>query len=211
MGVARGARADVGPGRPARRGVRQCQREAVAVTPRSESRSRKSALDRPGAVWGPPPAFAPPPDEARAALAAVYVRVDAALAGASDACRACGRCCRFEPGGLHLFASALELAYLLAEAGPPARDRLAPGSTFERPWTCPYQSGNACGARRGRPLGCRTHFCDPVAGAQGRALYDAALADIRAASEAHGVPWWYGPAKVYLDAVAADGSGRSDR
>jgi len=102
------------------------------------------------------------------------------------------------------------MAYLVAEAGPPEAGRLAAGSVFERAWTCPYQSGDRCGARDGRTLGCRTHFCGADAGPQGRALYDAALAEIRAASDAHAVPWWYGPAKVYLDAVAAARSG-SDR
>jgi len=65
--------------------------------------------------WGSPPAYEPPSAETRARLAEVYRRVDAALAPAASACRACGKCCRFEPGGIILFASALELAYLLAE------------------------------------------------------------------------------------------------
>ena len=133
------------------------------------------------------------------------------MSPAAGTCWACGRCCRFEPGGLVLFASALELACLVSGAGPPDPTRLVPGSTFEQPWTCPYQADDACGTRAGRTLGCRTHFCDPVAGAEGRALYDAALADIRAASETHAVPWWYGPAKVYLDAVVAARSGCINR
>ena len=178
------------------------------MNPKSEIRNPKSPLDRPGAVWGPPPAYQPPPAEARAALAAVYARLAAALGPAADACRACGRCCRFERGGVVLFASALEMAHLVAEAGPPDAGRLVVGSVFERAWTCPYQLGDRCGARDGRTLGCRTHFCDADAGRQGRALYDAALAEIRAVADANGYPWWYGPAKVYLDAVGAAPRGR---
>ena len=65
--------------------------------------------------WSSPPAYQPPSDEVRAALAEVYRGVDAALAPAAAACRACGKCCQFEPGGIILFASAVELAYLVAE------------------------------------------------------------------------------------------------
>jgi len=65
--------------------------------------------------WGPPPAYEPPSTEVRAAVTEVYARVDAALAPAASACRACGKCCRFEPGGIIPFASALELAYLVVE------------------------------------------------------------------------------------------------
>jgi hypothetical protein len=59
--------------------------------------------------------YQPPRGEARAALAEVYRGVDAALAPVASACRACGKCCHFEPGGIILFASAVELAYLVAE------------------------------------------------------------------------------------------------
>ncbi len=74
------------------------------------------------APWGPPPAYRRLTPAEAAALAAVYAEVDAALAGASRACRACGRCCRFEPGGIILFATALELAYLVGEEPVPFAD-----------------------------------------------------------------------------------------
>lgn len=68
--------------------------------------------DRVNDLWGAPPPHRPPSAEERAALAEIYRDVDAALAPLGDACRACGRCCRFETGGVVLFASALELACL---------------------------------------------------------------------------------------------------
>jgi hypothetical protein len=159
--------------------------------------------------WGPPPAFVRPPDEARAALAEVYAGVPAALGPAAGACCACGACCRFAPGGVVLFASALEMAALVAGAGRPDPARLVPGGAFETAWACPYQDGEACGARPWRSLGCRTHFCDAAAGERGRALHDDALARICAIARDHQYPWWYGPAKVYLDAVAAVRSERT--
>jgi Fe-S-cluster containining protein len=149
--------------------------------------------------WGSPPAYEPPSAETRVALAEVYRRVDAALAPVAAAtCRACGKCCRFEPGGIILFASVLELAYLLAET-PVVR---APGviSGSRDSWRCPYQRENLCTARGARLLGCRTYFCDAEAREAGEGAYAEALREIQRIAEGQG-PWWYGPARAYLEAV----------
>jgi Fe-S-cluster containining protein len=200
--------------------------------------------------WGPPPPFQPPSAGTREAMARLYEEVDASLApvaarrrqsgfGASaTACRACGKCCRFKPGGIVLFASAAELAYLVAEMGGspsrvfdmpracppcggpplpghacdagadacprqqrPARRRAGCGHATRRiggPWRCPYQQGNRCGARRARLLGCRTYFCQAEARAEGERIYAGALREIRRIAEGRG-PWWYGPARLYLE------------
>lgn len=153
--------------------------------------------------WGPPPALDAPTPKGRAALAAVYADVDAALGAADASCRGCGRCCRFTPGGFVLFASSLEVAVLLAEAGPPGRERLGPEGRVFAAWTCPYQDGDRCGARGVRMLGCRTYFCSPEAAARGEAVYADALTAIRAIARTHAYPWWYGPVKVALDAAAS--------
>jgi len=81
----------------------------------------------------------------------------------------------------------------------------SPGVAVDAAWTCPYQEGDRCGARTVRPLGCRTYFCDAGAAEQGKALHADALHSVRAIARVHGCPWWYGPAKVYLDAVAGGG------
>jgi Fe-S-cluster containining protein len=160
----------------------------------------------------------------RAALAEVYGRADAALAPAASACRACGKCCRFEPGGIVLFASAIELAYLVTETSaaraptvrsgsrslagesstPPAR---APELTLgarkqqvDTAWRCPYQQGALCAARGARLLGCRTYFCDAGARELGEGVYADALREIQRIAAGQG-PWWYGPARAYFDHV----------
>ena len=66
------------------------------------------------------------------------------------------------------------------------------------PWRCPYQQGNRCGARRVRPLGCRTYFCQAEARAGGERIYAEALREIQRIAEGRG-PWWYGPARLYLE------------
>ena len=144
--------------------------------------------------WNSPPVYEPPSAEACAAVAEVYHRVDAVLAPVASACRACGKCCRFEPGGIVLFASAVELAYLVAET-PAARAPTAGDS-----WRCPYQRENLCTARGARLLGCRTYFCDAKAREVGEDVYADALREIRRIAAGQG-PWWYGPARVYLEAV----------
>lgn len=162
------------------------------------------------ALWGAPPPHRPPSAEERAALAEIYRDVDAALAPLGDACRACGKCCRFERGGIVLFASALELAYLVAEAGrSPAAARVAGGAP-EAAWRCPYQEKDPCTARSARLLGCRTYFCDAPAQARGEEVYREAHERIRQVSDrpsaAAGASgrWWYGPARAYLATLARD-------
>lgn len=168
--------------------------------------------------WGDPPPFWPPTPVQRGALSDVYRRVDAALGDSAGECRQCGKCCRFEPGGIILFASALELAHLVSDAGPPpagwhgraaARGhehsaneapRAGPAPFQEDSWRCPYQEGDLCTAREGRLLGCRTHFCEAGARAVGERIYADALREIQEIVQADGRRWWYGPARMCLAA-----------
>ena len=82
--------------------------------------------------------------------------LDAAAAAAAEqafACRACGRCCRFEEFGHKLYVTPGELALLQSVpiTGEPAVGR------------CPHQVDGKCMARNERALGCRLFFCDPAA------------------------------------------------
>ncbi len=146
--------------------------------------------------WGPPPALRPVSPVAAKAVLAVYGDVEAALGDGAATCRACGACCRFDRTRPVLFASLLEMALLLGEPPPAGADPIDPGEP-DAPWRCPYQVGDACTARERRPLGCRTYFCDPAARAEGEALYEGTLARLRAIAREAGVPWWYGPARVF--------------
>jgi len=82
----------------------------------------------------------------------IYREAENRIARLACACRACGRCCRFDEVEHRLYVSTIELAYLLAE--PPA-SRNKPGSL-----RCPYQLEQHCTARDRRPLGCRMFYCD---------------------------------------------------
>jgi len=178
------------------------------------------------APWGAPPALRPLHSDQLAAVTELYARVDAALESASSSCRACGACCRFGPDRPVLFASALELGVLVASAGPPAADRPVPPGGPDAPWRCPYQvaetsgdpgtgtaravagstgrEGSVCTARAGRPLGCRTYFCDPDARARGEEVHAEAMGEIREISARRESAWWYGPARFYFASLDGD-------
>ncbi len=117
-----------------------------------------------------------------AALRHLYEGVDEAVA-AGD-CRLCGDCCHFEDYGHRLFATRLEVLYLLAECGAPPRG-VARGR-------CPYQSEAECLARSGRMLGCRTFFCSRAGGGESE-LHERALAEISRIADRHNLPRDYRP------------------
>jgi hypothetical protein len=171
--------------------------------------------------WGPPPAWRSLEREEVESLAAIYADVDAALAPIASACRVCGQCCQFTPGGIVLFATALELAYLVGEGGGAGlcvggqefaadlhghataqRDHATLTQKADAAWTCPWQEGSQCTARDRRMLGCRTYFCDAAARAAGEAVYAAHFGRLRQAAAA-GRLGWYGPARVCLASWAA--------
>ncbi len=93
------------------------------------------------------------PPEAFVELARIYAEADAAVAGVGAVCTNRAVCCDFDKVDHTLFATDLEVEFLLATHGPPDR--------WEHPNRCPYQVDGLCTARRARPLGCRTYFCDP--------------------------------------------------
>lgn len=132
--------------------------------------------------------------QALAAMAAFYSRVDAVLAAFGPACGACGRCCRFDTADHILYASSLERAYLVTVSPPPPFDEQ--GELFHLlsiGHRCPYQDGDACLARDGRTLGCRTHFCewrDPDGAAEASELLHR---ELKMVHERLGLEWDYRP------------------
>ncbi|MEZ5974775.1 MAG: YkgJ family cysteine cluster protein [Planctomycetota bacterium] len=87
-----------------------------------------------------------------AALRALYEQLQTELDALAPRCSMSGLCCRFEEAGHELFAGLLETDLAL-ELHPTPGEPQAPGR-------CPYHVGGICTAREGRPLACRTDFCD---------------------------------------------------
>jgi len=137
--------------------------------------------------------------EAFERLAALYVELDALLAAVRPVCLGRGVCCRFEDAGHELFATALEADYAVAqhpEAPPP-----------EAPGRCPYHVGGRCTARAGRPLGCRTYFCDQPFEEALQATHERLLGEIRRIEVECGYPRVYArfPALVQARGVGRSG------
>ncbi len=127
-------------------------------------------------------------EETRAAafarLEALYREVDAFVARASPVCILRGVCCRFEQAGHELFATGLEADHAAARH-PTAQGPEAPGR-------CPYHVGGRCTAREGRPLGCRTYFCDRRTGSVLAEAHEHFLRALRRIALDVGYPVSYG-------------------
>ncbi len=114
---------------------------------------RKAAARCPGMNRGETfPPYRMVPEAALAELKEIYRFLDEESATGEVDCDACGTCCNFAAYGHDVFATFLEVAYLLNTCGAPQRT-----PSRER---CGYldESGR-CTAREGRVLGCRVFFC----------------------------------------------------
>lgn len=154
------------------------------------------------------PGIAPLPEPAAqerafAALEALYAELDAEVASHAPRCELSGRCCRFEEADHVLYATALETDYAVRrhpEAHPP-----------EAEGRCPYHVRGLCTAREGRPLGCRTYFCDERTEDALLDVHERYLGRVRAIEREHGYPAAYAPFPAQLAArelplpAAADG------
>lgn len=137
--------------------------------------------------------------EAFRRLEALYAEVDAFVGRANPVCIVRGVCCRFEEAGHELFATALESDYA-AHRHPDAPPPEAEGR-------CPYHVRGLCTAREGRPLGCRTYFCDANTESVLQEAHEHFLRGIRRIERETGYPVAYGRFPALL---AARGVGRED-
>jgi Fe-S-cluster containining protein len=138
-------------------------------------------------------------ERAFAALRALYAEVDRVVAASRAVCIVRGVCCRFEEAGHRLYATALEADYAAAtvpRAPPP-----------EAPGRCPYHVKGRCTAREGRPLGCRTFFCDAGPGQALERDHEHFLARIRAIEREFGFPPAYAS---FPEMLRARGIGTED-
>ncbi len=137
--------------------------------------------------------------DASADLAALFRDLDADVERGGAACQLSGRCCRFAEYGHTLFLSAIEAAWLLEKAPPPARP-------LDRGQTCPWQSERGlCTAREARPLGCRVYYCDPSSMTVAAELSERFIARLRELTVRYNLPWNYAPLHDHLERGRACG------
>lgn len=130
--------------------------------------------------------------EAFARLESIYARLDEMLAAVRPVCIARGVCCRFEEADHVLYATGLEADY--------AAHKLPVAPAPEAEGRCPYHVKGRCTAREGRPLGCRTYYCDPTLQDALEATHERFLAEIRAIERDLDYPAAYAPFPAMLAA-----------
>jgi len=118
-------------------------------------------------------------------IKSLYSCLDAELESLGLACRVCGRCCNFLRLQEILYASSLEVDYLVENSGPPP----AP----EKEGNCPYLRGNLCSAHPFRTLGCRTFFCEGLPKEVMQEIYHRYYGELKLIAEEFGWPWLYAP------------------
>ena len=139
------------------------------------------------------------PGSFREELRSVYRELDADVARLAPRCEISGRCCRFKEFGHTLFASAPEIALLLADAPTPPRP-LDDGAT------CPWQDlKGRCTARDARPMGCRVYFCDPAYQVELPEIAEASIARLKRLVDDLGLPWDYAPLHRHLRLAQEEG------
>lgn len=118
-------------------------------------------------------------------LEALYEELGRAIAERNPVCELSGACCRFEEYGHDLFATELEVDYVLSGLegqALPEFDRL-----------CPFYRSGRCDHRQHRPLGCRVFFCDPSYLEAMPELHERFFRQLKDIHARHGIPYRYGP------------------
>jgi len=125
-------------------------------------------------------------------LEALYEELETFVAKVNPVCIRRGVCCNFEQAGHELFSTALEADYAAArhpQANPP-----------EAEGRCPYHVQGMCTAREGRPLGCRTYFCDSRWESVLQEAHEHFLGRLRAIERETGYPVAYARFPALLEA-----------
>jgi Fe-S-cluster containining protein len=121
--------------------------------------------------------------------------VEAEVAGWGAECEGCGRCCEFGGGAFVLFASSVEVAWLLSHARP---RRVEAGR-------CPFHEDGRCAVRPWRPLGCRLYFCRLGAASERYEIYEGFEQRLREVADELRLEWCYAPFLELLAQASARG------
>lgn len=128
--------------------------------------------------------------DAFAELEEVYDQIARELVGLDLSCKSCGECCHLAQTGHELFATKLEVYYIVKNAGMPTND-------IDNA-VCPYLDGNSCSVHPYRTLGCRLYFCDDKAKPFYQSLYEKYRTQIGNIAAAYYLPTDYAKATDIL-------------
>ena len=126
----------------------------------------------------------PLPISLREELVSIYRELTAEIDALGVTCWARSHCCDFNRAEHRLYASSVEVAYVL-------ETHSAKELRFDGP-LCPFWQDGLCTERERRPLGCRTYFCDKDFTDRLQELYETYYSRLQEAAASSGVSWSYG-------------------
>ncbi len=115
----------------------------------------------------------------------IYSKLDLELSRINPGCGACGTCCHFDTFDHELYASTIEVNYILSNVNVPPFD---PGQR-----TCPFLIENQCTIRKYRTLGCRVFFCNPNYKDTSQEIYNKYYKMIKDIAIRNQTEWHYAP------------------
>ncbi|MDR4510035.1 MAG: YkgJ family cysteine cluster protein [Candidatus Brocadiaceae bacterium] len=118
-----------------------------------------------------------------AELLTIYQQLDEEVAREKPMCRGCGTCCNFDTFDHVLYASKIEVDFILRNAKVPNFD-ISDNK-------CPFLKDNHCSIREYRTLGCRIFYCDASFREASHVLYEKYLRLLKELGEKYQVEWNY--------------------
>jgi len=134
------------------------------------------------------------------AITELYERLDAQVCQRGPVCWSSGKCCNFEQYGHRLYVTALEIAWVLAQAQTPVGDHTPPEvaagqrvklDQLTLQESCPYQIDRLCSIHTIRPMGCRVFFCQQGTEQWQKDLYETFLTKLRRLHDDFALPYRY--------------------
>jgi Fe-S-cluster containining protein len=122
----------------------------------------------------------------------VYNKLDLELARINPGCDTCGTCCHFDTFGHELYASFIEVDYILKNVEVP--------SFNSEQRICPFLVEEKCSIRKYRTLGCRVFFCNPDYKDTSQEIYNKYYKMIKSIAIENQTEWYYAPMTKLLTA-----------
>jgi len=124
-------------------------------------------------------------------LETLYERLEQELKTINPHCNMCGMCCNFTVFDHILYASNLEVAYIIHH-----QEVLELNISRN---VCPFLKNNKCTIRDHRMLACRTFYCNERYKKSTQALYEKYYCFIKELYRKYNIEWTYRPFLVQLD------------
>ena len=115
----------------------------------------------------------------------IYNKLDNELKILNPGCDTCGTCCHFDVFDHELYASTIEVNYILENVTVP------PFHKEQR--ICPFLVDKVCSIREHRTLGCRVFFCNPHYKNVSYEIYNKYYEMIKKIAVRNRFEWHYGP------------------